>query len=534
MKNTNPIFSLKNFRSFGEDGADFELAPITVLTGCNSAGKSSLVKALMLISNQSTGGKLGVGISGVQRLQPSTKLTTSSKELKLGGFNNVINEKTKDGHMSISYRIWSNYLQEDVVCRRVFRARKDILDQGSLLTFTIEKIDGTIIYKASPRTYFPILEKCGSLQECEIEHMDEEEHFDVIENQYRVFFLTCSYADLSEKIKVLNATNNTKEDEQQIEDLKIEMKEIKKQLGDDLSNNYGAGIIDLWNSRWDDFLTKRSELERIHLKYRTNEEQCKEDKELFFTLVINEVVFPEFAHSISFIDSSTNEIRRIYNIESKDKLSNLLYSLINLKSSTIYHTTYFVNEWLKLFGIGDQIEIVGTEEGLGVKMYLWNLGEKRLLADEGYGITQLISILLQIELSIIKHLIYDNMNDEYHLTEYVVCIEEPEVHLHPKYQSLLAEMFVEAYQNFNIHFIIETHSEYLIRKLQVMVADKENSLSPNNVSLNYVEKDGNGISTNRKIEILEDGRLSESFGPGFFDEATSLSMHLLKMKMEAK
>ena len=51
----NPIFSLKNFRSFGEDGADFELAPITVLTGCNSAGKSSLVKALMLMSKQSAG-----------------------------------------------------------------------------------------------------------------------------------------------------------------------------------------------------------------------------------------------------------------------------------------------------------------------------------------------------------------------------------------------------------------------------------------------------------------------------------------------
>ncbi len=32
MKNTNPIFSLKSFRSFGEEGADFELAPITVQT----------------------------------------------------------------------------------------------------------------------------------------------------------------------------------------------------------------------------------------------------------------------------------------------------------------------------------------------------------------------------------------------------------------------------------------------------------------------------------------------------------------------
>ena len=47
--NKNPIFSIKNFRSFGEDGADFAFAPIPVLTGCNSAGKSSMAKALMLM-----------------------------------------------------------------------------------------------------------------------------------------------------------------------------------------------------------------------------------------------------------------------------------------------------------------------------------------------------------------------------------------------------------------------------------------------------------------------------------------------------
>ena len=65
--NKNPIFSIKNFRSFGEDGADFELAPITVLTGCNSAGKSSLVKALMLLSEMSQ-----------SMVQPSSRLYSSS------------------------------------------------------------------------------------------------------------------------------------------------------------------------------------------------------------------------------------------------------------------------------------------------------------------------------------------------------------------------------------------------------------------------------------------------------------------------
>ena len=96
---------------------------------------------------------------------------------------------------------------------------------------------------------------------------------------------------------------------------------------------------------------------------------------------------------------------------------------------------------------------------------------------------------------------------------------------------MLAEMFVEAYQKYNIHFIIETHSEYLIRKLQVLVADKENALTANDVSLNYVEKGKDGVSTNRKIEILDDGRLHGAFGTGFFDEADNRAMDLLHLKV---
>ena len=69
---------------------------------------------------------------------------------------------------------------------------------------------------------------------------------------------------------------------------------------------------------------------------------------------------------------------------------------------------------------------------------------------------------------------------------------------------------------------------------QVMVADKENSLTSNDVSLNYVDKDENGISHNRQIKIQEDGRLSEPFGPGFFDEADSLAMDLMKYKVRRK
>ena len=114
-----------------------------------------------------------------------------------------------------------------------------------------------------------------------------------------------------------------------------------------------------------------------------------------------------------------------------------------------------------------------------------------------------------------------------------LAIEEPENHLHPRYQALLAEMFVDAYKNYNIHFIVETHSEYMVRKLQTLVAKKE--LTQGEVSLQYVydadpEKRPKGEPHVKSIKIREDGTLREAFGPGFFDEADNLAMDLLTIK----
>ena len=201
----------------------------------------------------------------------------------------------------------------------------------------------------------------------------------------------------------------------------------------------------------------------------------------------------------------------------------------------------FLNYWVSRFEIGKKIIIKGTDEGLGVLIYIEKEdGETRLLADEGYGISQLVALLLQIEVQILNATIrqvsggFDGIIFPPAYEQSAIFVEEPEVHLHPRFQSLLADMFVEAYQNYNIHFIIETHSEYLVRRLQVMVADKETALLPDNVSINYIDKDESGLSHNRQIKIQEDGRLSEPFGPGFFNEADSLAMEILKYTARRK
>ncbi|MCR4826336.1 MAG: hypothetical protein K5882_05220 [Bacteroidales bacterium] len=42
-------YTVKNFKIFDEKGVTFDIAPITMLTGCNSSGKSSLVKSMTVL-----------------------------------------------------------------------------------------------------------------------------------------------------------------------------------------------------------------------------------------------------------------------------------------------------------------------------------------------------------------------------------------------------------------------------------------------------------------------------------------------------
>lgn len=282
-----------------------------------------------------------------------------------------------------------------------------------------------------------------------------------------------------------------------------------------------------------------------------------------------EVVSKDITEGLDYISSSRIQVRRMYPMEDRNEFSNAVRTYFETKNKYMslnppismyvmnedgqgFHSEEvsgfipgsFINKWMKFFRIGDHMSLEMDKNGLGVmlKVYPTESNSKGvLLADLGYGITQLFSILLQIEEMIISSLysqykyVAGSYVDTSIFREYTnkprepktVAIEEPEIHLHPKYQSLLAEMFYEAYKEYNIQFIIETHSEYLLRKIQTFVGAKK--LAPNEVSMIYVEDDvevRKGAPKVRRIPVKEDGRLAAPFGPGFYDEADNLSLEL--------
>ncbi|MBO4588318.1 MAG: DUF3696 domain-containing protein [Bacteroidales bacterium] len=571
-KNMNPVFSIKNFRSFGEEGADFELAPITVLTGCNSAGKSSLVKALMLLARQSDkfptetsakfffeDTKTPVGKDGL--------LEVGLPEFKLGRFKNVLHNKSKDT-IEMSYIVFSQYLQEYVKVKRLFRAREeDSVGNGECISYAIEKIDGTFTYYSSDsddsshvedllskklqsfeKSFKQHQKKCkktdygekGSFAEIinDFPLMKEENDFSLMPKDAEERFKAW---DILEKI-VIDRELAQKKDKilvgivDKVRQLKI--KDLEKYPELDLEKFKKSGINISQKTTLGELLDKATE---DNPEDRKVLEFIKEFASGIIGVVVNdfcsplsvfkllvhaEIVYPDFLRDTIYVKSDSVNVKRSYSIYGDDKMNAALHGKYE---KLLWHPwddweESFTDRWVKKNEIGDRIEMVGDDDDSTIKLYLVRGDERRLLADEGYGITQLVSLLFSIENHIPS--VPDGPSGGY-LPKYI-CVEEPEVHLHPKYQSLLAEMFVEAYKKYNIRFIIETHSEYMIRKLQVMVADKENELKPSEVSINYVDKGDDGAATNRKIEILEDGRLSEEFGSGFFDESRKLVLKMMK------
>ena len=250
----------------------------------------------------------------------------------------------------------------------------------------------------------------------------------------------------------------------------------------------------------------------------------------YFDKIISEALSPDKFKKFQYVGESAIELKRIYTMDNMDEMGLLLTKYLEVCRKPMYgkkRSENFIDKWVKAFGVGDRVAIEYTTDGIGVLVRLFKNTEDKIgrsLVDEGFGITKLIVTLINIELAILSKPKHEVVT---------LAIEEPENHLHPRYQSLLAEMFADAYKNYGIHFIVETHSEYMVRKLQTLVAKKE--LTPDEVSLQYlyspdIEQRPKGEPQVKNIPIREDGILKEPFGPGFLDEADNLAMDILTIK----
>lgn len=171
-----------------------------------------------------------------------------------------------------------------------------------------------------------------------------------------------------------------------------------------------------------------------------------------------------------------------------------------------------INKWFKEFEIPYEFKVKFDVDIFDDKNYIFYLYDKNLKINlrfdqVGFGFSQIIPIIIQSELS---------FND-------ILLIEQPESQLHPKLQSRLADLFVENAET--NQFFIETHSEYLIRRLQVLI--KEGKIKADDVKIYYINKDEKGRSSALQMRLDENGRFLDEWPSGFFDESYNQSIALL-------
>lgn len=252
---------------------------------------------------------------------------------------------------------------------------------------------------------------------------------------------------------------------------------------------------------------------------------------------------------VDFIPSIRNRVDRIYRNTTQDSFFHeVLYKLMGVRLSK--KAEAFLSNYVRYFGIAEELKIETSRDSSFSTITLISDGQEIHLADVGYGYSQIIPIILKLTLIIQERevnkrpdvIIMNKPNHDFFAT--LVVIEEPETNLHPALQSKLADMFIECYKNYNIQFIIETHSEYLIRRLQRRTAEFYNERLKNDLSIPtdftqlYYFYPPDNVPEGEKqvypINIEKDGALTKNFGTGFFDEAGNEDLLLYQIAKHNK
>ena len=612
----NTKLTIKNFRVFDKNGVTIDIKPLTILTGCNSSGKSSVVKGLSLLS-QFVQNIIDAKNDGRPIRLGDYKLDFSvAPNNLLGNFEQVVNKEVKDKTISFAYQVHSQILHEDVEVELTFGLlEQDFMRDGYLQRITIKTVSSEVLYSSDNEgthinyillkkgleqwlkkqyekkdideafvmaqgiiehnliSHMPLLDKLSKLEKTDVRQFLLGRLQKYVNNRLSK---TCHYSikendgirrKLESDTKEYGVENPALLSDKELFDIYIKSRaeEWKLKLTSVIEHfeqsnyvvfsDYLRGLEkEQMSSFYTENLSDNNYLEEVS----TLEYVCTEEDEIrywqkgngnyavslefvpfrlindYASSILIDILTDNSMEAISYISSDLVTIKRLYSFDAKDDFTSLLKQYLGIRnndSSMRWGNSIvccdnpfemrmgeFANKWLRKFGIGYRLLVKPVEEGLGAQVRIYGSREDsvgRLLADFGYGITQMVALLLSIEINKGK----------------TIAVEEPEIHLHPNYQSMLADMFYDAYKLFGTNVIIETHSEYLVRRIQVLVAKLYmTEFYDNPYKVFYFT--GSQYNPCYDMGFQKNGKFIKEFGPGFFNVADDAAMELFDLDIE--
>lgn len=146
-----------------------------------------------------------------------------------------------------------------------------------------------------------------------------------------------------------------------------------------------------------------------------------------------------------------------------------------------------VSRWLTSMEVASKLEVRQLGRSTRYEVVVHRDGVVANLRDVGIGISQVLPVLT---------VAYFAPRGS------TVLLEEPEIHLHPLAQSVLAELFVEISSQREVQFIVETHSEHVFRRMQTLIAKRRTDA--NKCAMFFIETQG-ADAVLRQLDVDEFG-----------------------------
>lgn len=185
-----------------------------------------------------------------------------------------------------------------------------------------------------------------------------------------------------------------------------------------------------------------------------------------------------------------------------------------------------VLDWFREFGIASTLHVTKPKRVIYQVELDSSPGSETLvtIADAGFGVSQLLPVLVA------------GLRSAEGTT---LMFEQPEIHLHPRLQSKLADFFL-CMVELGKRVVVETHSEHLVNSLRLRTAQDLSSSLQEHISILFVQAvrgDAAGANAEEpagsKIEQLhvdEYGSI-DNWPPDFFPEYSRLNEDLLTAMM---
>ena len=575
-------FTINNFRVFEEENS-FDFKPITFLVGPNSSGKSSLMKLLAAISSSIKNSKrkkfipnhLKSALNNDILFRANLPVNNEHLVLKLEGDSAAIK-------LGLDFII--TYGQSKLKKNQLDLVKFEITVKGNLI-FSIESLeDRDFRLTLSLKKFLGIAQTCLKMDLENINKRkyvfgDEIEAIEGIIQCETIFNFDNPSDELIQFQPLLDLEKKiTESKELLIFDAKTMMDVYELFFRDSIHYDdiIERGLVDFIQSFF--YVLKNiiiNSLSEKGGKVKLIESQLGTYLSTKFPERLVSLLNYSLDKKMCFLHASVlkSERTHFFNMNENHTTSFgvLMKSYISENKMSFVGNTLFSNDyidmWLLKFSIGKSLVIKSVEDSdqyFIIEIEKTN-GEIVNISDLGYGAGQVLAYIMlpfymNVEFGhIIGRFIVNEKEDskkkweefkdtskrkiEFNpspsadgsISTFNLYLEEPETNLHPNWQSILAELIV--YQiSIGIRFVIETHSEYLIRKIQSLIAQKK--CDHNDVVIYYFnseeERRKNNKPSSYQIKINENGTLSESFGAGFFDEAGRLTLDLLTINSISK